>query len=355
MRRTILRNVAIVAAFSGPLLVGPTESKAIFHWCRGCGAAPAAPPAPAYVPPPAVSYYAPCAPPTVVNYVPQTYLRPVVVNTPVTTYQPVTSCGLCGPTTTMRPVTTMVQQTQYVPYNSYRLVYSAAMPVVTANYLAPAIAPPPVMAPAPPPAPACCGQGAPAAMAPAPPIGMGSPAPGMSNITPTPSLNGPVPNSSGYGSATTPYAPSPYLTPNTAPNMQTYSPPATPGSANYGPTWPGATQPGTTLPGTTGTTQNYGSSSNSSSTVTPSAPANNGTAPSYDPLNPTSPPDIHLKPVPEDPAPQAGPTSRPADADARTASRTMGGAKAMPTGVIPAMYTQPTAPMPNVDWRPSSR
>jgi hypothetical protein len=33
----------------------------------------------------------------------------------------------------------------------------------------------------------------------------------------------------------------------------------------------------------------------------------------------------------------------------------MGGAKAMPTGVIPAMYTQPTAPMPNVDWRPSSR
>ena len=37
----------------------------------------------------------------------------------------------------MRPVTTMVQQTQYVPYTSYRLVYSAAYPAYSVGYAAP--------------------------------------------------------------------------------------------------------------------------------------------------------------------------------------------------------------------------
>jgi len=319
-----LRHAVMATAFAGTLLTVPTESKAIFHWCRGCNSAPAAAPAPAYVAPPAVSYYAPCAPPTVVNYVPQTYYRPVVVNTPVTSYQPVTSCGLCGPTTSMRPVTTMVQQTQYVPYTSYRLMYSAAYPAYTANYLAPA-----VVAPAPAPAPACCGAAAPAVV------------PGA--VTAAPSLSGPVPGTSAYPPTTT------YMVPN---GGSTFSSPAPQGSVNYGPS---------NSSGAGSTTNNYAPSAPAPATSSSgdSAPANGGgNAPAYDPMHPTTPPDIKLNPIPEEPTlPKAGPTSAPrqSDVDARTALR---GGVAVPTnrsGVIPAHYTQPTAPMPNVDWRPSTR
>ena len=90
----------------------------------------------------------------------------------------------------------------------------------------------------------------------------------------------------------------------------------------------------------------------------PSTQGPTSTAPSYDPLHPTTPPDIYLKPTPEDQGPQAGPASIPprqADADARTAARGTAVTRVLPSGVIPANYTQPTAPMPNVDWRPSSR
>jgi len=303
MKSLTLRNVITASAFAASVFVGPAESKAIFHWCRGCGAAPAAPPAPLYAPaPPAVSYYAPCAPPTVVNYVPQTYYRPVVVNTPVTTYRPVTSCGLCGPSTVMRPVTTMVQQTQYVPYTSYRLMYGPAYaPAYTANYLAPA----PVAAPA----AACCAPAAPAAMAPAP---LGA--------TPMPTLNGPVP-------ATGNYPP---------PGMPSFE-------SSTGTIYSNGQSSGTPA------TSNYPAPAGS---PTPADPRSGGTAPLFDQKQ-TSPPDIRLNPVPEPPSPQADPAStlprQPDAVDARTAAR-----RAV-TGVIPAYYTQPTAPMPNAAWRPSSR
>ena len=330
-----LRHVAMATAFAGTLLTMPTESQAIFHWCKGCNAAPAAPPAPAYVAPPAVSYYAPCAPPTVVNYVPQTYYRPVVVNTPVTSYQPVTSCGLCGPTTSMRPVTTMVQQTQYVPYTSYRLMYSAAYPAYTANYMAPAVVAPAAIAPAP--APACCGAGAPAVV-PSAPATMGAP-----------SLSGPVPGTSAYPPAI------PYIGPS---NTATYAPAAPQGSVNYGPSISNSI-PSNSVPSNGAGSTGSGSTTNNYAPNTPApAPSNSGgNAPAYDPLHPTAPPDIKLSPIPEEPTlPKAGPTSAPrqSDVDARTALR--GGTISVSrSGVIPAQYTQPTAPMPNVDWRPSAR
>ena len=40
MTRLNLHGVLAVFAFAGSLLAVPSESKAIFHWCRGCGTAP---------------------------------------------------------------------------------------------------------------------------------------------------------------------------------------------------------------------------------------------------------------------------------------------------------------------------
>ena len=141
------------SAFAGSVLTaGPSESNAFFHKCRGCQAAPVRPyelrPIKAALAP-AVAYYAPCAPPTVVNYVPQTYYRPVVVNTPVTSFQPVTSCGLCGPSRP-RCVPQCHDDGAINPIRAlhvgYRLMYSAAYPAYTANYVAPAVVAPAVVA-----------------------------------------------------------------------------------------------------------------------------------------------------------------------------------------------------------------
>lgn len=65
-----------------------------------------------------------CASP-VVNYVAETAYRVQIVNTPVTTFQPVTTPGACGTcVTTFMLVTTMVAQTQQVPFTTYRPVVS---------------------------------------------------------------------------------------------------------------------------------------------------------------------------------------------------------------------------------------
>lgn len=228
----------------------PSESKAIFHWLRNCCGTPAAAPVVA----PAVAAVPSCNPcQQTVAYVPQTSYRVQYVSVPVTTYRPVTSCSLCGPTTTyMQPVTTYQTQAQFAPYTSYRLVYSAALPVATTVNYAPA-APAACCAPAAtsvayPAAPAasCCAPTAttanyapgyvtaPAAVvAPAPILGavvstpaapaptyqsapaatyQAAPAPVPTPATPSlPASGGPqstyAPNTSGYGAAPAPQSP----------------------------------------------------------------------------------------------------------------------------------------------------
>lgn len=357
MTRLHLSKLIMMPMFAAALLVGPSESQAIFHWCKKCAAPP---PAPVIAPPPpTVSYYSPCAPPIVANYVPQTYYRPVTVNTPVTTYQPVQSCGLCGPTTSMRPVTTVVQSTQYVPYTSYRLMYSSAYaPAYTANYLAAPVAAAPVM-PAPPvmaaPAPAapCCGQGAPALGAPIPS------APSAGATTPMPSLSGPVEGSAGYvpqSSSNYPSDPVPdYLKSNTT--VPPYTTQPAPGASNYGGSGYGSSNYGNSTTGGTSTwTPSPSTGTTTPSTTTPSTPtpapsmptpAAGSEAPRFDPLQ-TTPPNIYIKPTPE-PSTQADPASvtpRRPDADNHTAARA--------ASVIPAVYTQPIDATTS-GWRPSSR
>jgi len=183
----------------------------------------------------------------------------------------------------MRPVTTMVQQTQYVPYTTYRPVYSAGYVAPQVVQYAPApqvvqyapqvvqYAPQVVQyAPAPAPAPACCGSAAPAV----------------------------------------------------------YSAPAAAAPAMPAPALQSAPSP--------------------------------SDAPQYDPNNPpTNSPDVHLKPVPEDPmlqykaAPAAtmAPPRANTEIDARTAARPTTGAYrpyAAPAQVRPVAAT-------NNDWRQSAR
>ncbi|HEY2839652.1 MAG TPA: hypothetical protein VGJ26_10905 [Pirellulales bacterium] len=293
MTHTTLRYAIMTSAFVGSMFVSPPESKAIFHWCKGCGQ-PAAvyPVAPVYAPPvvaapaPIVTNYNPCnacAPPTTVSYVPQTAYRPVVVNTPVTTYQPVAGCGPCGnPVTTMRPVTTMVQTTQYVPYTSYRPVYSV-------GYAAPVVPQVVQYAPAPAPAPVAVQY------APAPPA---------------------PPTTVQYQAAP---APAPVPPPPCAPTVPqaTVAPAPTPG------------------------------------------PSPSDVAPRYDPNNPpTNPPDIRMKPTPEEPllqykaAPAATvpPQQAASEIDNRTAARPVTGTyrPVAATPVRPATAT-------NDGWRPSGR
>jgi len=113
------------AAVATAMLSVPTPSYAIFHWFRNLCRRPVS-----AVPVVAASPCNPCATQTV-QYVPQTSYRTQIVNVPVTTYQPVRSCGLCGPTTTLRPVTVMRPTTQVVPYTTYRPVTVTARPTVS--------------------------------------------------------------------------------------------------------------------------------------------------------------------------------------------------------------------------------
>jgi hypothetical protein len=196
---------------------------------------------------PTTTFYAPvatpvmaapaCPTPTIVNYMPQTAFRSVIVNRPVVTMVPQSGCDACGrPTTVMRPVTTFVAQQQLVPYTTFRPV---AMPVaqpccgaapVTVGF-APAVTTMPVAAPA----PACCGASAtpvptlsnfaPAtvvAPAPAP----AAPCCGSAAATPTPSLSNFAPATTTTVIPST--APSTTFTPSTVPS--TTVPSGTPGS-----------------------------------------------------------------------------------------------------------------------------
>jgi hypothetical protein len=246
---------------------------------------------------PTTTFYAPvaaapvvapvCPQPTIVNYMPQTAFRSVIVNRPVVTMVPQPSCDACGrQTTVMRPVTTFVAQQQLVPYTTFRPV---AMPVaqpccgaapVTVGF-APAVTSVPVAAPA---APSCCG----AAATPVPtlsnfaPSTVVTPAPAPAApccggaSTPTPSLSGyaPAPTATIAPATTvapsttvTPLAPNTY-TPNTySSNAYTQSVPSgAPGSTlksleptpdptlNAAPTTPSTTPNPTFAPSTNGTT-----------------------------------------------------------------------------------------------------
>lgn len=179
------------------------------------------------------TFYAPvpvvAAPaPTVVNYMPQTAYRSVIVNRPVTTMVAQPACDPCGrATTVMRPVTTFVPQQQLVPYTTFRPVVTAVAAPVTVNY-----APAPVVAAA---APACCGATPAPTLsnyAPAPVMAAPAAAPCCGASTPTPSLSGYAPSpqtSTLLPPATLPPAasPSPLAT---APATTTFSPPPAPGT-----------------------------------------------------------------------------------------------------------------------------
>lgn len=135
-----MRRFGLATLVASACCLAPTESQAFWNWFRGCcgGTAVAAAPAPPVVTP-AVAMAPSCDPcRQTVAYVPQTSYRVQQVAVPVTTYRPVTSCGLCGTSnTTYVPVTTYQTQTQYAPYTSYRLVYSNALPVASTSYYTP--------------------------------------------------------------------------------------------------------------------------------------------------------------------------------------------------------------------------
>ncbi len=224
----------------GLLVLPATPSMAFCHWFGRCAK-----------PAPTTTFYAPvvAAPvvqqPTVVNYVPQTAYRSVVVNRPVVTMVPQAACGPCGQTTVMRPVTTMVAQQQLVPYTTCRPVVMASP--VTVGY-APVAAPIASVAPAP--------------MLSAPMAAPASPCCGSGNATPQPSLSGYAPQPMAPLAGTyaadsalaTPLSPTPYpagsvnpsgapgttlnsLTPTPSPSLSSAAPvaPATPAAPAYTP------------------------------------------------------------------------------------------------------------------------
>jgi hypothetical protein len=205
--RTVRGALVAVALLAIP--VAPARACHLFDRC--CGK-----PTTTYYQPYVANYAPSCCPqpqaccpqPQVVNYMPQTCYRTVYVNTPVTTFSPMTACDACGrATTVMRPVTTFVAQPRLVPMTTYRPVVTAmpaAQPCCGASAPATTTFSPAVqMAPAAPAAPACCtpasattysAAGA-TTYAPAPvtsPVPLGTSAP-LQSVTPTPSLS-PVPS-----------------------------------------------------------------------------------------------------------------------------------------------------------------
>jgi hypothetical protein len=139
----VLRGAVITFAVAGMFLATPAESRDCLSWLfGGCGArttyrAPYY--APSYAPSYAPVYSAPactsCVPQTV-RYVPQTYYRTVYRSVPVTTYGAFTRSDPCTgcPVTYYRPVTSWTYQAAYVPYTTYRLVYSnPCSPCVTTS------------------------------------------------------------------------------------------------------------------------------------------------------------------------------------------------------------------------------
>lgn len=143
---------------------------------------------------PTTTFYAPvapvvaapvCAQPQIVNYMPQTAYRAVIVNRPVVSYMPQTACDPCGrATTVMRPVTSFVAQQQLVPYTTFRpVVMPVAQPCCGAAPVTVSYAPAPVAAPA------CCGATPTPTLSSYSPAPVAAPAPACCGSTPTPSLS----------------------------------------------------------------------------------------------------------------------------------------------------------------------
>ena len=234
---------------------------------------------------PYVASYAPVAPacPTqqVVNYMPQTAYRTVMVNRPVVSYMPTQACDACGRSTTvMRPVTSYVAQQQLVPYTTYRpVVTSVAQPCCATVPTTVSYAPAPA-------APACCGA---------------TPTPTLSSYSPAP-VAAPAPSCCGSTSTPTPslssYSPAPTSTTIVQPSTTTTTVPSgSPGSTlkalepTPDPNLNGGSFPSST-PSTTTTPQNqtFAPDGESSSTrlMTPQSrvllpPYNNGTSPASTP------------------------------------------------------------------------
>ena len=108
-----------VAPAAVPMMAAPSCNPCATTACSPCATTACSP----------VTACSPCTTTTcaspVVNYVAETAYRVQIVNTPVTTFQPVTTPGACGTcVTTLMPVTTMVAQTQQVPFTTYRPVVS---------------------------------------------------------------------------------------------------------------------------------------------------------------------------------------------------------------------------------------
>ncbi len=198
-------RAALVAVTLLAVPAAPARACHLFdRLCGGCGTT-------TYYAP-TVAAYAPAAPACcpqqqVVNYMPQTAYRSVVVSRPVVSYVPQPACDACGRSTTvMRPVTTYVAQQQLVPYTTYRPVVStvaqpccAPAPVAVARPCCGAAPAAVSYAPAPVAAPACCtpAVSAPAVSVPVTPTPRLAPPPGTPGApvdslspTPDPSLNG---------------------------------------------------------------------------------------------------------------------------------------------------------------------
>jgi len=138
-----LRGVVIACGVAAMLLSAPAESSACFDCLFGGWGAQTTYRAPYFAPTYAPAYSAPactsCAPQTV-RYVPQTYYRTVYRQVPVTTYGAFSGCDPCtgGPVTYYRPVTSWTYQAAWVPYTTYRIVYSdACSPCASSNGCSP--------------------------------------------------------------------------------------------------------------------------------------------------------------------------------------------------------------------------
>ena len=140
-----LRGAVITCGVAGMFLATPAMSLDCLSWLfGGCGARTTYR-VPYYAPSYAPAYSAPacnsCVPQTV-RYVPQTYYRTVYRRVPVTTCGAFTCADPCTgcPVTYYRPVASWTYQASYVPYTSYRLVYSnPCNPCVTTSACSPCV------------------------------------------------------------------------------------------------------------------------------------------------------------------------------------------------------------------------
>lgn len=132
MNSSTLRGAVIVCGTFAALLGTPAESHAIFHWfgCNWFGGGYAYRPVVVGAAPQTCGYTPQTCgyTPQVCQYAPQTSYRLQFVSVPTTTYAPTSACDPCTGSlvTTMRPVTAYVRRLQYVPYTSYRPVYTSA-------------------------------------------------------------------------------------------------------------------------------------------------------------------------------------------------------------------------------------